>query len=140
MTAPLGLRRVEIDPANGLRINGKPYKLRGGCIHHDNGLLGAAAIDQAEVRKVELLKERGFNALRTSHNPPSPAILDACDRLGILVMEEAFDVWKRGKNPDDYHLYFDGWWKQDLAAMVRRDANHPSVIIWSIGNEIAERG
>ena len=139
MTAPLGLRRVEIDPASGLRINGKPYKLRGGCIHHDNGLLGAAAIDRAEVRKVELLKERGFNALRTSHNPPSSALLDACDRLGILVMEEAFDVWKRGKNPDDYHLYFDGWWKQDLAAMVRRDANHPCVIIWSIGNEIAER-
>ena len=139
MTAPLGLRRIEIDPASGLRINGKPYKLRGGCIHHDNGLLGAAAIDRAEVRKVELLKERGFNALRTSHNPPSSALLDACDRLGILVMEEAFDVWKRGKNPDDYHLYFDGWWKQDLAAMVRRDANHPCVIIWSVGNEIAER-
>jgi beta-galactosidase len=139
MTAPLGLRRVEIDAANGLRINGKPYKLRGGCIHHDNGLLGAAAIGRAEVRKVEQLKERGFNALRTSHNPFSSAFLDACDRLGILVMEEAFDAWKKGELPDDYHLYFDGWWKQDLAAMVRRDANHPSVIIWSIGNEIGER-
>lgn len=140
MTAPLGLRRIEIDAVNGLRINGKPYKLRGGCIHHDNGLLGAAAIDRAEVRKVELLKERGFNALRTSHNPPSPALLDACDCLGILVIEEAFDVWKEGKNPNDYHLYFDQWWKQDVAAMVRRDGNHPCVIIWSIGNEIPERG
>jgi beta-galactosidase len=140
MTAPLGIRRIEIDAENGLRINGKPYKLRGGCIHHDNGLLGAVAIDRSEQRKVELLKARGFNALRASHNPSSPAFLSACDRLGILVIEESFDMWRVSKNPDDYSLYFDGWWKQDLAAMVRRGANHPCIFMWSIGNEIPERG
>jgi beta-galactosidase len=139
ITAPLGLRRVEIDAEQGLRINGKPYKLRGGCVHHDNGLLGAVAIDRAEIRKVELLKARGFNAIRTSHNPPSSAFLHACDRLGMLVMEEAFDVWNVNKNPDDYGLYFRGWWQRDLAAMVRRDGNHPCVIMWSFGNEIPER-
>ena len=140
MTAPLGIRKVEIDAVNGLRINGKPFKLRGGCIHHDNGLLGAVAIDRAEERKVELLKARGFNALRASHNPSSPAFLAACDRLGMLVIEESFDMWRVGKNPDDYSLYFDGWWKQDLTAMVRQGANHPSIVMWSIGNEIPERG
>lgn len=140
MTAPLGFRKIEIDAANGLRINGKPYKLRGGCIHHDNGLLGAVAIDRAEERKVELLKARGFNAVRSSHNPSSPAFLAACDRLGMLVMEESFDMWRVAKNPDDYSLYFDGWWKQDLTAMVRSSANHPSIFMWSIGNEIPERG
>jgi len=140
MTAPLGIRKIEIDAVNGLRINGKPYKLRGGCVHHDNGLLGAVAIDRAEERKVELLKARGFNAVRSSHNPSSPAFLAACDRLGMLVMEEAFDMWRIAKNPDDYSLYFDGWWKQDLTAMVRQGANHPSVFMWSIGNEIPERG
>lgn len=140
MTAPLGIRKIDIDAVNGLRINGKPYKLRGGCIHHDNGLLGAVAIDRAEERKVELLKARGFNALRASHNPSSPAFLAACDRLGMLVMEESFDMWRVGKNPDDYSLHFDGWWKQDLTAMVRSGANHPSIFMWSIGNEIPERG
>lgn len=140
MTAPLGIRKIEIDAVNGLRINGKPFKLRGGCIHHDNGLLGAAAIDRAEERKVELLKARGFNALRASHNPSSPAFLEACDRLGMLVVEEGFDMWRVSKNPDDYGLYFDGWWKRDLAAMVRRGVNHPSIFMWSIGNEIPERG
>ncbi len=110
----------------------------GGCVHHGNGLLGAAAIDRAEARKVGLLKARGFNAIRTSHNPPSPAFLDACDRLGMWVIEEAFDCWRQGKNQDDYSLYFDGWWRDDLAAMARRDGNHPSVIMWSIGNETPE--
>ena len=133
---PFGVRKVEIDAERGLRINGEPYKLRGGCVHHDNGLLGAVAIDRAEARKVELLKARGYNAIRTSHNPPSPAFLDACDQLGMLVVEEAFDCWRQGKNQDDYSLYFDGWQDADLAAMVRRDGNHPSVILWSIGNEI----
>jgi beta-galactosidase len=136
---PFGVRRVEIDSARGLRINGKPYKLRGGCIHHDNGLLGAAAFDRAEERKVELLKARGFNAVRLSHNPSSSAFLDACDRLGMLVVAEAFDQWREAKNPDDYSVYFDGWWKRDLAAMIDRDRNHPSVILWSIGNEIPEQ-
>jgi beta-galactosidase len=140
MTAPLGVRKIEIDAVHGLRINGKPAKLRGGSIHHDNGLLGAVAIDRAEERKVELLKARGFNALRTSHNPPTPAFLAACDRLGMLLLVESFDMWRVGKNPDDYSLYFDGWWQRDLAAMVRSGANHPSVFLWSIGNEIPERG
>ena len=108
----------------------------GGCVHHDNGPLGAAAIDRAEERKVELLKAQGFNAIRTSHNPPSPAFLDACDRLGMLVMDEAFDSWPQGKHADDYHGYFNEWWRRDLAAMVLRDRNHPAVIMWSIGNEI----
>lgn len=140
LTAPLGIRKIEIDAVNGLRINGEPYKLRGGCVHHDNGLLGAVAIDRAEERKVELLKARGFNALRASHNPSSPAFLAACDRLGMLVMEESFDMWRVSKNPDDYSLYFDGSWKQDLTAMVRSSVNHPSIFMWSIGNEIPERG
>ncbi len=138
LTTSFGIRRIEIDAQSGLRINGQPYKLRGGCVHHDNGLLGAAAIDRAEERRVQLLKARGFNAIRTSHNPPSPGFLDACDRLGMLVLEEAFDCWNRAKNPDDYHLNFEGWWREDLAAMVRRDGNHPCVILWSIGNEIPE--
>jgi beta-galactosidase len=140
MSTTFGVRRVEVDAQNGLRINGRSYKLRGGCLHHDNGLLGAAAIDRAEVRKIELLKARGFNAVRTSHNPPSPALLDACDRLGMLVIEEPFDCWRVGKNPDDYAQYFDGWWRTDLETMVARDGNHPSVIMWSIGNEIPETG
>ena len=140
LTAPLGIRTITIDAVNGLRINGEPTKLRGGCIHHDNGLLGAVAIDRAEERKVELLKARGFNAVRSSHNPSSPAFLDACDRLGMLVMEESFDMWRVAKNPDDYSLYFDGWWKRDLTSMIRSGANHPSIFMWSIGNEIPERG
>ena len=103
-------------------------------MHHDNGPLGAATIDRAEARRVELLKANGYNAIRTSHNPVSPAFLAACDRLGMLVMDEAFDCWSRGKNSDDYHLDFDSWWRRDLAAMVLRDRNHPSVIMWSIGS------
>ncbi|MGJ5816032.1 glycoside hydrolase family 2 TIM barrel-domain containing protein [Paludibaculum fermentans] len=134
-----GLRRVEIDVTNGLRINGEAIKLKGGCLHHDNGLLGACAIDRAEERRIELMKANGFNAIRTSHNPPSPAFLDACDRLGMLVLDEAFDQWQRQKNPQDYHQYFDKWWQHDLDAMILRDRNHPCVFLWSIGNEIPER-
>ena len=137
--APFGIRRIEVDAQRGLRINGETVKLKGGCLHHDNGLLGAAALDRAEERRVELLKAHGFNAVRTSHNPPSSAFLDACDRLGVLVMDEAFDCWERQKNAQDYHLYFADWWQRDIDAMVLRDRNHPSVIFWSIGNEIPER-
>jgi beta-galactosidase len=136
---PFGIRRVEIDAQNGLRLNGVPYEMKGACVHHDNGPLGAAAIDRAEVRRVEILKAAGFNAIRTSHNPPSPAFLDAADRLGMLVIDEAFDMWERPKNPQDYHRFFEEWWARDLAAMVRRDRNHPSVVLWSIGNEVNER-
>ncbi len=134
-----GIRTVEIDAEHGLRINGESVKLKGGCMHHDNGLLGSCAIDRAEERRIELMKAHGFNAIRTSHNPPSSAFLDACDRLGVMVLDEAFDCWEREKNPQDYHLYFDDWWKRDLSSMVLRDRNHPSVVLWSIGNEIPER-
>ena len=134
-----GIRRIEVDAENGFRLNGKALKLKGGCMHHDNGPLGSAAIDRAEERRVELMKANGFNAIRTSHNPPSPAFLDACDRLGMLVVDEAFDCWQGGKNGEDYHLYFKDWAGRDIASMVRRDRNHPSVVIWSIGNEIPEQ-
>ena len=134
-----GIRKVEIDAERGLRVNGRPWKMKGACVHHDNGSLGAAAIDRAEERRVEVLKAAGFDAIRTSHNPPSPAFLDAADRLGMLVIDEAFDMWQRPKNPQDYARHFDEWWARDLGAMVRRDRNHPSVILWSIGNEIHER-
>lgn len=138
-TLPVGVRKVEIDAVRGLRINGESIKLRGGCVHHDNGPLGSACIPRAEERRVELLHANGFNAVRTSHNPPSRDFLDACDRLGMLVIDEAFDCWEIGKNPEDYHLYFKDWWQRDLAGMVLRDRNHPCVILWSIGNEINER-
>jgi beta-galactosidase len=134
-----GIRKIEIDAGNGFRINGQMLKLKGGCMHHDNGPLGSATIDRAEQRRIELMKANGFNAIRTSHNPPSPAFLDACDRLGMLVIDEAFDCWNEGKNSDDYHLYFKDWAERDIASMVRRDRNHPSVVIWSIGNEIPEQ-
>jgi beta-galactosidase len=134
-----GIRSILFDVVNGFRLNGKALKLKGGCVHHDNGPLGARAYDRAEERRVELLKASGFNAIRCSHNPPSPAFLDACDRLGMLVMDEAFDMWNEQKNPYDYHLFFDKWWKKDVENMVLRDRNHPSVIMWSIGNEIPYR-
>jgi beta-galactosidase len=134
-----GIRSINITADKGFLLNGKPIELRGGCVHHDNGILGSAAIDRAEERRVELLKQFGFNAVRTSHNPPSQPFLDACDRLGIIVIDEAFDQWERAKNPQDYHLYFDTCWKKDIDAMVLRDRNHPSVVFWSIGNEINER-
>jgi beta-galactosidase len=135
-----GIRSIKFSTENGFQLNGKTVKLNGGCVHHDNGCLGAAAFDRAEERKVELLKAAGFNAVRTSHNPPSEAFLNACDKLGLLVMDESFDCWKAGKNKFDYSLYFNQWWQRDLEAMVLRDRNHPSVIMWSIGNEIPERG
>jgi len=134
-----GIRSLKLSAENGFQLNGKTVKLNGGCAHHDNGCLGAAAFDRAEERKVELLKAAGFNAVRTSHNPPSEAFLNACDRLGLLVIDESFDGWRTGKNKYDYSVYFDRWWKSDLTSMVKRDFNHPSVIMWSIGNEIIER-
>jgi beta-galactosidase len=134
-----GIRSLEFTAENGFLLNGKRVLLKGGCMHHDNGPLGSATIDRAEERRVELMKKFGFNAIRTSHNPPSRQFLAACDRIGMLVIDEAFDQWQRPKNPDDYHRYFDEWHQRDLEAMVLRDRNHPSVIIWSIGNEINER-
>lgn len=139
VSTDFGIRKVEVDSKRGLRINGEPLKLKGGCLHHDNGVLGSAAIDRAEERRVELMKANGFNAIRCSHNPPSTAFLDACDRLGMLVIDETFDMWETAKNPEDYHLYFNEWWQRDVDGMVLRDRNHPSIIFWSIGNEIPER-
>ncbi len=120
----------------GLTINGKVYKLNGGCIHHDNGILGAAAFDRAEERKIALLQQGGFNSIRTAHNPPSPELLNACDSLGMLVMDELLDCWTKGKNKFDYSLFINDWWQKDLDAFVKRDRNHPCVIMWSTGNEI----
>jgi len=134
-----GVRIVTFDPRQGMRVNGTPTKLRGGCIHHDHGILGAAAFDAAEDRKVRLLKARGFNAVRPSHNPFSEAFLQACDRHGVMVVAETFDVWRRGKKANDYATRFDGHWRDDLAVMVRSARNHPSIIMWSIGNEIPDR-
>jgi len=133
-----GIRSLAWSAEKGLVLNGKPIKLTGGSVHHDNGPLGAAAFDRAEQRRVELLKAAGHNAVRTAHNPPSTAFLDACDRLGLLVLDEPFDVWKAHKVKYDYGSDFDEWWKQDVSSMVLRDRNHPSVIIWGIGNEIPE--
>ena len=134
-----GIRTIHFDAKNGFQLNGKTVLLKGGCMHQDNGFLGTATIDRAEERRVELMKANGFNAIRTSHNPPSAQFLDACDRIGVLVLDEAFDQWERAKNPEDYHLYFKDWWKKDLESMVLRDRNHPSLILWSIGNELNER-
>lgn len=133
-----GIRTVQVDAHNGLRINGKTVKMRGGCIHHDHGVLGSAAFPCAEERKLTLLMGEGLNAIRTSHNPPSRALLDACDRLGIVVIDEAFDMWARAKTAFDYHLWFSDHWKTDLTAMIRRDRNHPCIIAWSTGNEVPE--
>lgn len=134
-----GFRTLTWSASEGFRLNGKQILLNGGCVHHDNGILGAAAYDRAEQRKAEMLKEAGFNAVRTSHNIPSEAFLNACDEIGLLVIDEAFDGWRDEKNSHDYHMLFDEWAAKDVAAMVMRDRNHPSVICWSIGNEIIER-
>lgn len=135
-----GIRTLNLDPQKGLLLNGKTVKLRGGCIHHDNGIVGAATFKSAEDRRVRILKESGFNAIRASHNPVSPAFLEACDKYGMLVMDEAFDTWEMCKNPHDYALAFDENWEKDLEAMVKKDYNHPCVILYSIGNEIQELG
>jgi beta-galactosidase len=140
VSTTFGIRSLEWSAENGFRLNGKALKMTGGCVHHDNGPLGAAAFDRAEERRVRLLKESGFTAIRCAHNPPSPAFLDACDRLGMLVMDEAFDCWSRGKNKFDYSVVFKDWWQRDIESMILRDRNHPSVVMWSIGNEIPERG
>jgi beta-galactosidase len=135
-----GIRSLTVDPERGRRINGETVLLRGACVHHDNGSLGAATIGRAEERRVELLKEAGFNAIRSAHNPLSRPMLRACDRLGVLVMDETFDMWTQPKSEHDYALRFPDWWETDVEAMVRKDINHPSVILYSIGNEIPEAG
>ena len=135
-----GVRTLQVDAARGLRVNGQAVKLRGACLHADNGPLGAAAIGRAEERKVELLKAAGFNAIRSSHHPASSALLAACDRIGMYVIDEAFDMWTSAKTDFDYSTAFPEWWERDLDALVVKDVNHPSVIAYSIGNEIPETG
>jgi beta-galactosidase len=136
---PFGIRYFHFDADKGFLLNGEPMKILGVCDHHDLGSLGSAVNARALERQLEILKAMGCNAIRTSHNPPAPELLALCDKMGFIVMDEAFDVWRRGKKKFDYHLYFDEWHKRDLEDQVKRDRNHPSVIIWSIGNEIPEQ-
>lgn len=136
---PVGIRTLKFSAEEGFLLNGKPTLLKGACIHHDNGLLGARAFDRAEQRKIELLKAAGYNAIRGSHNPMSESFMDECDRQGMLVIDEAFDMWHKRKNKQDYHQFFDSLSTIDMQALVRRDRNHPSLIMYSIGNEIPER-
>jgi len=136
---PFGIRTISFSAEEGFMLNGKPVLLKGGCLHHDNGLLGAAAFRRAEYRRVELLKSQGFNAVRCAHNPPSKLFLDACDELGMLVIDESFDMWHKPKRPNDYHRHYKEWWRKDTEAMLLRDRNHPCIIMWSIGNEVQER-
>ena len=135
----VGFRTLSFDAKEGFLLNGEPTLLRGGCVHHDNGMLGAAAFNKAEERKLRLLKEQGYNAVRCSHNLPSEHFLDVCDEIGLMVIDECFDQWNIAKNSDDYHRYFREHSDEDLSVMLRRDRNHPSIIMWSIGNEIPGR-
>ena len=140
MVDTFGIRTLAVDAKRGFRVNGKTVNLRGGCIHHDSGLLGAATYEDAQYRQILRMKEAGFNAIRMSHHPMAPAMLRACDEIGMYVMDETFDMWNRLKSNYDYGLYFQEWWEKDVTAMVRKDYNHPSVILYSVGNEIPEIG
>jgi beta-galactosidase len=134
-----GIRTIEYSAEKGFVLNGKPLLLNGACVHHDDGVLGAMAFDAAEIRKVRQMKDAGFNLIRTSHNPTTRAFLDACDSIGMLVIGEAFDGWRTAKKPYDYSTLIDSCYQEDIRAMVVRDRNHPSIISWSIGNEVIER-
>ena len=139
MTVNYGIRSFSNDAEKGFVLNGKPLLINGACVHHDDGVLGAMAFDAAEIRKVRQMKEAGFNLIRTSHNPTTRAFLDACDSIGMLVIGEAFDGWRTAKKPYDYSTLIDSCYREDIRAMVERDRNHPSIICWSIGNEVIER-
>jgi beta-galactosidase len=136
---PFGIRSFSFDAGKGFSLNGKPMKLLGVCMHHDLGALGAAVNTRAIERQLQILKDMGCNSIRTSHNPPAPELLDLCDRLGFLVIDEAFDMWKKKKNEQDYHLDWEKWHEKDLTDQILRDRNHPSLFMWSIGNEIPEQ-
>jgi beta-galactosidase len=138
-TTPFGVRTLAYDPDRGFLLNGRRVKMRGVNLHHDAGGLGAAVPERVWERRLELLKAMGANAIRTSHNPPAPEFLDLCDRLGFLVMAEAFDEWTIGKVPQGYHQYFAEWSERDVTDFVHRDRNHPSIVLWSAGNEIGEQ-
>jgi beta-galactosidase len=133
------VRTIQFDKSKGFLLNRRHLKLHGVCLHHDLGALGVAVNAHAVERQLRLMKEMGANAIRTSHNPPAPEVLDTCDRLGLLVMDEAFDMWKTPKRHNDYSKHFDEWGETDLRDMIRRDRNHPSVILYSIGNEVPEQ-
>jgi beta-galactosidase len=137
---PFGIRTIEFTATNGFLLNGKRVPLNGVCDHHDLGALGAAINSSALRRQIQILKEMGCNAIRTSHNPPAPELLDLCDSMGMLVMDESFDCWQRGKVRNDYHLLFKNWHEKDWRAELRRDRNHPCIILWSIGNEVPDQG
>ena len=134
-----GIRTFSFDKDKGFLLNGKSLKILGVCNHHDLGALGAAVNTRALERQLQILKDMGCNGIRTSHNPPAPELLDLCDKMGFIVMDESFDMWKKQKSPFDYHLDWDKWHKKDLEDFIKRDRNHPSVFIWSIGNEIPEQ-
>ncbi|MFT4070363.1 MAG: glycoside hydrolase family 2 TIM barrel-domain containing protein [Dysgonamonadaceae bacterium] len=138
-TSALGVRTFSFDAANGFFLNGRSVKIKGVCMHHDLGCLGSAVNIRAIRRQLEILKGMGCNAIRTSHNPPAPELLDLCDQMGFLVMDEAFDIWRKKKSPHDYSRFFNEWHERDLTDWIRRDRNHPSVIMWSIGNEVLEQ-
>ena len=138
-TTTYGIRSFSFDAERGFILNGKPVLINGACVHHDDGVLGARAFDDAEIRKVRQMKQAGFNLIRTSHNPSTRAFLDACDSIGMLVIDEAFDGWRTQKNPYDHSTVIDSCFHDDIHAMVLRDRNHPSIISWSIGNEVIER-
>ena len=137
---PFGVRTLGFDRERGFLLNGTHLKLHGVCLHHDLGALGAAVNRRATERQLQIMQAAGVNAIRTSHNPPSPELLEFADRLGLLVIDESFDMWRIPKVPNDYSKYFDAWSERDVRDMVHRDRNHPSVIMWSIGNEIPEQG
>jgi beta-galactosidase len=134
-----GIRSLEFDPLKGLSVNGKPVRIQGVNQHHDLGALGAAFNTRAAERQLEILREMGCNAIRMSHNPPAPELLDLTDRMGFLVIDEIFDNWEKGKTPLDFHLIFPDWYEPDTRAFIRRDRNHPSIIAWSFGNEVGEQ-
>jgi beta-galactosidase len=135
----IGIRKIEYNVDKGFFLNGKHVKMNGVCLHHDGGCVGSAVPEIVWERRLRILKEMGCNAIRTSHNPPAPEFLDLCDKMGFLVMDEPFDEWKIGKRKYGYHDYFDKWWKNDLVSMIHRDRNHPSIVLWSAGNEIPEQ-
>jgi beta-galactosidase len=134
-----GIRQFSFDVNNGFSLNGKAMKINGVCLHHDAGALGAVVNTRAIRRQLEIMREMGCNAIRCSHNPPAPELLDLCDEMGFIVMDETFDMWRKRKTNHDYSRYFDAWHERDLTDLIVRDRNHPSVIMWSIGNEVLEQ-
>ncbi|MCD7899689.1 MAG: DUF4982 domain-containing protein [Bacteroides sp.] len=136
---PIGIRTFRFDAEKGFFLNDQPVKIKGVCQHHDLGCLGAAINVRALERQLEILREMGCNGIRCSHNPPAPELLDLCDRMGFIVMDEAFDIWRKKKTAYDYSLYFNEWHERDLRDLILRDRNHPSIFMWSIGNEVLEQ-